>query len=79
MIQKLLKYSQSKSIKKNQKAAKAAGYLIGNKITHKITRPASQSTPGTFSKTNEKSIEIPKEQEKNLQKKRQTIDELRLI
>ena len=59
--------------------AEATGDLIGNKIAHKITSISNKSSTELHSKKldlqNEDETDIPKD----LQKKKQIIDELRLV
>ena len=59
-----------------QKTAEATGDLIGNKIADKITSVSKNSSEEL---QNNNELEIPKKRYISLEKRQQTIDELRLV
>ena len=61
-----------------QKTAEATGDLIGNKISDKITSISKKSSKELHSQ-NEDDLEIPKERYISPEKRKQIIDELRLV
>ena len=61
-----------------QKTAEATGDLIGNKIADKITS-VSKKSPKELNSQNKDKIEKPKERCISPEKRKQIIDELRLV
>ena len=64
-----------------QKTAEATGHLIANKIADKITSVSKNSSAELHSKTNSANnkTEVPKTRYMSPEKRRQIIDDLRLI
>ena len=64
--------------KNNSRKAEATSYLIGNKITNKITK-FSKKSPQNTSETVKRETEIPRERYISPEERQKVINELRSI
>ena len=72
------RYNKAASKTAIPKKTEATGDLIGNKISDKITSISKKSSKELHSQ-NEDDLEIPKERYISPEKRKQIIDELRLV